>query len=205
MHILPMLILPDPPDDEGPFRKPGSSWSTEERLRIKVWLNTPPRIWRLVRYTAFCLGRGTSDEDAEDVWASFCLTELDKTIDWYDPARAPFFPFLLMRLRQFCSDARARIAKRREEPLESRTQDGDVHELVVVDPDDDPEQRLVGQISLRQCLAALGPEMLAVVVRRCFQGQSVRETARDLGISEALVKIRLFRAKRRLRECMEPA
>lgn len=198
-------MFTDLPDDGQIFRKPGRDWTAGERLCVKVWLNTPPLIGRLVRRTALYLGVNASEEDAEDTWASFCLTELDKTIDWYDPARAPFFPFLLMRLRQFCSDARARIAKRREEPLESRTQDGDVHELVVVDPDDDPEQRLVGQISLRQCLAALGPEMLAVVVRRCFQGQSVRETARDLGISEALVKIRLFRAKRRLRECMEPA
>lgn len=172
---------------------------------MKVWLNTPPLIGRLIRRSALYLGVNASEEDAEDTWASFCLPELDKTIDWYDPARAPFGPFLLMRLRQFCSDARVRIARRREEPLESRTQDRDVHELVVVDPDDDLEQRLVGQISLQRCLAALGQEMLAVVIRRCFQGQSVRETAKDLGISEALVKVRLFRAKQRLRGCLEPA
>lgn len=198
-------MFTDPPDDGQIFRKPGRDWTAGERLRVKVWLNTPPLIGRLVRRTALYLGVNASEEDAEDTWASFCLTELDKTIDWYDPARAPFFPFLLMRLRQFCSDARARIARRREEPLESRTQDGEVHELVVVDPDEDPEQRLVGQISLERCLAALRPEILAVVIRRCFQGQSVRETATNLGISEALVKLRLFRAKQRLRECMEPA
>lgn len=199
-----MLILTDPPDDGRIFRKPGGDWTAGERLRVKVWLNTPPLIGRLVRRTALYLGVNASEEDAEDTWASFCLAELDKTIDWYDPDRAPFSPFLLMRLRQFCSDARARIARRREEPLESRTQDGDVHELVVVDPADDPEQRLVGQISLQECLAALRPEMLVVVIRRCFQGHSVRETARDLGISEALVRIRLFRAKQRLRACLEP-
>lgn len=197
-----MLILPDPPDDEGPFRKPGRSWTAEERLNIKVWLSTPPQIWRLVRYTAACLGRGTSEEDAEDTWASFCLAELDKTIDWYDPVRAPFRPFLLMRLRQFCSDARARIARNREEPLESRTMDGDVHEFVIVDPDDDPEQRIVDRLNLRQCLAALPPGMLAVVIRRFFLGQSVRETAKDLEISEPLVKVRLFRAKQQLRGCL---
>jgi len=56
---------------------------------------------------------------------------------------------------------------------------------------------------LRRAIAALNPGQRAVVVLRDLYGWSGAETARELGITETTVKVRLHRARRRLRSLLE--
>ena len=199
-----MPILTDPPDDGGFWGKPGRDWTPEERLRAKIWLNTPPQIRPLLGYTSHHLGRGSTADDAEEAWGTFCADRLDKTIDLYD-ARAPFVPFLLMRLRQFSWREGERIRARREEALERQSMDGNTHELVIVDSARDPERALELQEDLRllqRCLSGMSPDYAVVVVRHHLDGEPVAEIARELGISEGSVKVRLHRARHKLRTCL---
>lgn len=52
---------------------------------------------------------------------------------------------------------------------------------------------------LDRAISRLAPQYKSVVVQRLVMGASTSETANDLGISEEAVKIRLFRAKKKLR------
>jgi len=52
---------------------------------------------------------------------------------------------------------------------------------------------------LDRAISRLAPKYKSVVVQRLVMGASTQETADDLGISEEAVKIRLFRAKKKLR------
>ena len=56
---------------------------------------------------------------------------------------------------------------------------------------------------LERAIAALPDEQRPVFVLRAVEGLSVEETALLLGLKEATVKTRLFRARRRLREALE--
>jgi RNA polymerase sigma-70 factor (ECF subfamily) len=53
---------------------------------------------------------------------------------------------------------------------------------------------------LREALDELSSELAGVVVARLVHGRSTADTARQLGISEALVKWRLHRARAQLRQ-----
>jgi RNA polymerase sigma-70 factor, ECF subfamily len=66
-----------------------------------------------------------------------------------------------------------------------------------------PERELVsseGRKQLNRAVQTLSPALRAVFLLRDVEGLSVRETAETLGVSEAVVKTRLLRARLRLRE-----
>ena len=71
---------------------------------------------------------------------------------------------------------------------------------------DDPE-RLCSDREFRrllyQAVGELSQEQRVVVILKHLQGISYREIAENLGITEALVKSRLFSARQRLRELLE--
>lgn len=73
---------------------------------------------------------------------------------------------------------------------------------------DDPEQRYA-RLELRRILASeiaqLDPSLRSVCLLRDVAQLSTRETARRLRISSTAVRIRLFRARRKLRERMRAA
>jgi RNA polymerase sigma-70 factor (ECF subfamily) len=54
------------------------------------------------------------------------------------------------------------------------------------------------------CLLELRPDLRALIVLRDLQGLSYREIGRVLGCPEKAVKSRLFRARSKLRELLEP-
>ena len=58
---------------------------------------------------------------------------------------------------------------------------------------------------VRDALAALAPRARAVVVLRDIYGQSTDEVADAMGISPGAVKVRLFRARERLKADLEAA
>ena len=74
-------------------------------------------------------------------------------------------------------------------------------------PEIDPEQRIDAAAErqrLTDALDALPPDMRAVVVLRDVYDLPHEAIAAELGISEAAAKVRLHRARRRLREQLFP-
>ncbi len=89
-----------------------------------------------------------------------------------------------------------RLAARREAALE---------EALTLETDDDPHQRVERVSELRLMLAALGSEEQEVVellVARAG-GASVDELAERMGLSHAALKMRLSRARQRLRRRLD--
>lgn len=81
--------------------------------------------------------------------------------------------------------------------------DEDVMPAALVDWRELPEEIVSGneaRAHLERAVAALKPELGAVFLLRDVEELSTRETAQALGISEALVKVRLHRARLALRE-----
>lgn len=91
---------------------------------------------------------------------------------------------------------RKRAARHATAPLED----------TIVDPATGPEHAgvLVGvRADLRQALEQLTPGQRAVLVLRDVYGWSHAEVSRELGITQTTAKVRLHRARLRLRELLE--
>jgi len=86
-------------------------------------------------------------------------------------------------------------------------QDGDLLPREIEDSSQAPDRQVEAR-ELQERVAAgilsLRPDFRALVVLRDVQGLSYQEIARILGCSEKAVKSRLFRARTRLREALEP-
>ena len=78
----------------------------------------------------------------------------------------------------------------------------------IVDLADNPEAALQDKERnkvLRQCLAKLSPEQGQVIEFVYYQEKSVKEVAELIGISVPTVKTRMFYARKRLAELVQPA
>jgi RNA polymerase sigma-70 factor, ECF subfamily len=83
----------------------------------------------------------------------------------------------------------------------------DADELFDARPESDPEGRLGGADDrriLQAALQSLSPEMRAVVVLRDVYDLPHEAIAAELGISEGAAKVRLHRARKKLRERLFP-
>jgi RNA polymerase sigma-70 factor, ECF subfamily len=85
---------------------------------------------------------------------------------------------------------------------------------VLTEPEDDPrdlaqevglEERAVDRDALGSALAALSPALRTVVVLKDVYGLSCEEIGDQMGVSEGAVKVRLHRARRRLRDILYPS
>ena len=128
-----------------------------------------------------------NDQDAEDaVQEAICtafarrdsLREMDK-----------FRPWVLRILTNKCYDA----CRRRQSTVD----------LDAVGEIPAPETDHVQRLSLWQAVLSLSDELRAPVTLFYYDGLSIREISRVLGISEAAVKTRLFRGRARLRELLD--
>jgi RNA polymerase sigma-70 factor (ECF subfamily) len=110
------------------------------------------------------------------------------------------FTTWLYRITANCSaNLLAKRARTRTEPLP------DDALVVDVQPDHDPEGRVAGEddrARLAGALAGLPWRLRQVIVLRDIYDLSHRTIATELGISEAAAKVRLHRARRRLREAL---
>ena len=78
--------------------------------------------------------------------------------------------------------------------------------LMEADPRGGPHENLERKEKERiifKWLHSLDPQSRAIVVLRCFHEKSIKEIAEIVEISESNVKIRLFRARKRLRDMLE--
>ena len=127
-----------------------------------------------------------SEEDAADAAQEAILTAYQKLPSLRDRSR--FQPWVLRILTHECYAILRQ--RRRLVPLDSLPQP---------QPSPSPEDPR----ELWQAVCDLSEQLRAVVVLYYYQGFSARETGKILGISEANVKTRLSRARKRLREQLE--
>jgi RNA polymerase sigma-70 factor (ECF subfamily) len=70
------------------------------------------------------------------------------------------------------------------------------------EPEVRPVDEVIEQDELRRALAELPPETRAIVVLKDVYGLSVQEIAQEAGLTEGAVKLRLHRARKRLKETL---
>jgi RNA polymerase sigma-70 factor (ECF subfamily) len=146
---------------------------------------------RLFRYA---VGRTGDASLAEDV-AQDCLTALVERWQRHGPPdSAEAFVFAIARRRAF----RAVVRRRAWLPIE--------HVLGARDGRPDPEANAIARASRAQVVAAIGKlpgrdrEVLLLVVAA---GLNTAQAAKTLGVSPSALKVRMFRARRRLAALLE--
>ncbi len=139
------------------------------------------------------------EEDARDVTQETYLRAFRALPDFRGDAK---FTTWLYRITANCASTHlGRRARHRHDELHDDLAVADV------DPSRDPEQRgEVGALraELVVALRKLPPKLRAVVVLRDIYDLSHDEIATELSISESAAKVRLHRARRKLREDLLP-
>ena len=124
------------------------------------------------------------EQDAEDAVQSAICTAFTKLDALRDPAK--FKSWILRIVVNNCYDL-----CRKYRPI---TDLSEVQDFLPAD-DPDPTERL----SLWEAVLSLNPEMRSVVTLFYYDGFSIREISRTLGISDVAVKTRLSRSRKQLR------
>jgi RNA polymerase sigma-70 factor (ECF subfamily) len=126
-------------------------------------------------------------EDVEDAAQDTFITAWRRLATY--AARAPFEHWLTRVCLRVCY-ARLSSERRRETPSETP-------EAVVRPPD------VAAAIDLERILASLSPADRFVLLLLDGEGWNVKEIAKRVGWTETNVKVRAFRARRRLRRALE--
>jgi len=140
-----------------------------------------------------------NEEDARDVVQDAYLRAYKGLKRFRGEAR---FSTWMYRITANCAaTAMGKRARARHDELDEETPLADVH------PEHDPEAAADAELlraRLNQALEELPPRLRAVVVLRDVYDLPHADIADELGISEAAAKVRLHRARRRLREQLFP-
>ncbi len=147
-------------------------------------------------------------QDAEDVTQQTFLSAIEHLAEFREEAS---FATWLLRI---ATHAALKIIRKRsglptvslDEATNPREEDDTIpHPEFIADWRQSPEQlvhkREIGRL-LDEALAALDEKHRLVFLLRDVEGLSVQETAETLGLTEANVKVRLLRARLRLRELL---
>ena len=140
-----------------------------------------------------------NEEDAHDVVQEAYLRAFRSLKRFRGDAR---FTTWLYRITANCAATHLKGRQRHRHDV----LDGE-ESLLDARPEADPETRLGGaddRRALQAALAALPPAMRAVVVLRDIYDLPHEAIAAELGISEGAAKVRLHRARKRLRERLFP-
>src|SRR4051812_16388093 len=140
-----------------------------------------------------------NEEDARDVVQDAYLRAYKGLKRFRGDAQ---FSTWLYRITANCaSTTMARRSKSRHDELDSDSQ------LIDERPDYDPQMRAEASLErdrVSEAVAALPPRLRAVVVLRDIYDLPHEAIAAELGISEAAAKVRLHRARKKLRERLFP-
>ncbi|MGN6391547.1 MAG: RNA polymerase sigma factor [Gemmatimonadales bacterium] len=141
----------------------------------------------------------SSADEAEDVTADVFLRAV-AAADRFDPARGPARAWLLRIARNALHDQRRRERHRRHVSLTA------LYDLQSDAPS--PEERLLREEAVTRLLAAvaqLGEADRELIGLRYGSGLDTAATAATLGLREAVVRTRLWRALARLRRVLASA
>jgi RNA polymerase sigma-70 factor (ECF subfamily) len=138
-----------------------------------------------------------NDVEAEDVMQDAYVRAYEHLRNFEGRSR---FSTWLTRIAVYEALARRRRSQRLE-PLAALQEEG----LMATSSSSNPEQQLSDveiRALLEKAVETLSDDFHAVFVLRAIEGMSGAETAECLGVSEDVVKTRLSRARRRLREAL---
>lgn len=136
-------------------------------------------------------------EEAEDILQDLLLKLWSRKEEWQDIGNLEGYCF--RAIKNMALDRLSTMAVRKTDAIEKEQED-----LYFVDQHS-PHHAMVikeQQLLIEQCMEEL-PENQQLTFRlREVEGMSYREIAETLGISEDLVKISLFRARKKMRELL---
>lgn len=158
---------------------------------------------RQVYLTALSLVK--NETEAEDVAQEAILRAYRKLASFRGDAK-----FSTWLIAITLNEARTRLREEKRatfDSLDDHTEDGDYTPAALTDWREVPSEALERQeirALMRQAIADLPPAFREVVILRNMQELSVTETSEALGISVALVKVRLHRARLLLQKRLAP-
>ncbi|MBL9170523.1 MAG: sigma-70 family RNA polymerase sigma factor [Verrucomicrobiales bacterium] len=152
-----------------------------------------------------------SHEDAQDVTQEALLSAMDHLAGFREEARFGTW------IQRIATHAALKILRKRKGlptvSLEANTEPGEgysnvPHPEFIADWNQSPEKLVDSRETLQQvesALEQLDEKHRLIFLLRDVEGFSIKETAAELGLSEANVKVRLLRARLQLREQMTRA
>lgn len=165
-------------------------------------------LFQSLRARAFQVARSIvgSREDALDLTQE-AFAKLYTARASYDPSQ-PFLPWFHRILRNACFSFLRKRGRMRKRSLHSLAEDGDQLELDLEDPGPAPSDGLEDaeqHAAFERAMARLSARDREILALRHFEELSYKDIASALDIPEGTVMSRLFHARRRLRECLDPA
>jgi RNA polymerase sigma factor (sigma-70 family) len=171
-------------------QQPAESAAT---ARLHAWYQADgPAVYGFLRFHL------SSADEADDLTAEVFLRAV-RAAEQFDPTRGTVRGWLLGIARHALTDHRRREGRRRLVPV------GALRDLCCEAPS--PEERLLREERVAGLLAAvarLAPADQELIGLRYGSGLDTAETAAVLGVREAVVRTRLWRALGRLRRTLEP-
>jgi RNA polymerase sigma-70 factor, ECF subfamily len=171
---------------------PGTALDAAAREQCRLWYETHGEaVYNYVRFQV------AEPDAAEDIVADTFLRAV-RAVSRFDESRGAARAWLLAIARNLVHDHRRRVRVRQYIPL------GTMGDLVEDAPS--PEERLLRKEEvgrLLDALAGLGDDDREIVSLRYGSGLDGRDVAEMLGISEANVRTRLWRALKRLKAALD--
>ena len=145
------------------------------------------------QFLSFLHRRAGNLEFAEDIFQQFCLRALTNSATLRNPERVVSWLYRILQstLADFFRSENARLCGESEYSKFHTEQHGTT--------ENDPEKICTCFIKL---LPALKPEYTQMLVRIDLRGESREEVARDLGLTNNLVRVRLHRARQALKSAL---
>lgn len=146
-----------------------------------------------------------SREDALDLTQE-AFTKLYSARASYDPAQ-PFLPWFHRILRNACFSFMRKHGRLRTKSLQALDEDGEERLMEIEDPGPDVSHALEAADErqvFQRAFARLAPRDREILALRHYEDLSYKEIATALELPEGTVMSRLFHARRRLRELLEP-
>lgn len=186
--------------------KPGKDWTHEEREACREWLMSQK--WSDLEREVCHILPSTPADDRAGVMASFLNGKLESVLCRYKPGFSGLWPYVLVCLRRHCWKAAGKLSHERglTRPIpenEAETPFSDAQSPAPGAPPDSLLDRDFQALVQRE-FASLEPSYREPLLRR-VRGAAYEEIARDLGLSTPVVKIRIFRARQKLRRALRAA
>lgn len=141
------------------------------------------------RVYAYCLRALGSHDDAQDVFQTIQLTVYDKRASFHDGS---FAAWLFTIARNYC----LKTLRGRKHNVEI------TDEVVTVEPEDTHSSDFLLRQALHKAIGQLPDEFREALSMKYFDDLPYEDIATALGITVALAKVRVFRAKKLVQQTM---
>lgn len=186
--------------------KPGKEWTDEECETCRGWLISQK--WGDLQRVVSCVIPPTAADHRAAVMAAFLNGKLDSILRGYKPGFSGLLPYVLLCLRRYCYEAVKRFNCERGliRPITENEAEPASFNLSSPLPGTPLDSLLdqAFQALVQKEFARLEPCYREPLLRR-IRGATYEEIARELRLSMPAVKIRIFRARQKLRTALRAA